>query len=82
MVIITQNRVKAIITGCKTEMDIISALRARKVKYSFSVETGIMNIAIPCKTGTVRIYRTFSHNAPFAIRMDKGYKPGYILKYT
>ena len=82
MIIITQNRVKTIITGCKTEMDIISALRAHKVKYSFSVETGIMNIAIPCKTGTVRIYRTFSHNAPFMVRTDKGYKPGYILKYT
>ena len=81
MVIITQNRVKSIIAGCKTEMDIISALRARKVKYSFSVETGIMNIAIPCKTGKIRVYRSLSSRAPFTVRMDKGYMPGYTQKY-
>ena len=82
MIIITQNRVKAIIAGCMTEMDIINALRAHKVKYSFSVETGIMNIAIPCKTGKIRVYRSLSSRAPFTVRMDKGYNPGYILKYT
>lgn len=81
MIIITQNRVRAIITGCKTEMDLVNALRAHKVKYSFSVETGTMNIAIPCKAGTVRIYRTLSNNAPFMVRMDKGYDPGYTQKY-
>lgn len=81
MIIITQNRVKAIITGCKTEIDIIGALRAHKVKYSFSTATGTTNISIPCKAGTVRIYRTLSNNAPFTVRMDKGYKPGYTLKY-
>lgn len=81
MIIITQNRVKTIIASCKTEMDIINALRARKVKYSFSVETGIMNIAIPCKAGKIRVYRTPSSRAPFTVRIDKGYKPGYTLKY-
>lgn len=82
MIIITQSRVKAIIASCATEMDIIAALRARKVKYSFSTETGTMNIAIPCKTGKIRVYRPLSNRAPFMVRMDKGYEPGYIQKYT
>lgn len=81
MIIITQNRVKAIITGCKTEIDIINTLRAHKIKYSFSTETGIMNVAIPCKTGKIRVYRLPSNRAPFAVRMDKGYEPGYTKKY-
>jgi len=62
------SRVRSMIADCKTERDIINVLRSHKVKYSFSTEKGFLTIRIPCRTGTVHIYRTCSRSAPYMVR--------------
>ena len=63
-------RLRALVSDCKTEIDIVRTLRAHKVKYTFTTETGYMTIRIPCKKGTVRIVRTCSRSWPFVVRSD------------
>ncbi len=66
--LVNQNRIRSIIADCKTEADIVSALRSHKIKYTFTTETGPLNIRIPCRKGYIRIYRTCSRSAPFLVR--------------
>ena len=79
MIIITSERIRSIVSDCKTEQDIISALRSHKVKYSFTTETGYLSIRIPCKTGTIRIYRTCSRSNPFVIQSDNAFRFQYPI---
>ena len=65
--LINTRRIRNIIADCKTEADIISALRSHKIKYTFATDTGFLNIRIPCRKGYIRIYRTCSRSAPFLI---------------
>lgn len=71
MIVITSDRIRSIVADCRTEADLVSALRSHKVKYTFSTDIGFTNIKIPCKAGTIRIYRTCSRSAPFRIVQDK-----------
>lgn len=67
MIMLSSNRIRSIITDCKTERDIMQALRNHKVKYTFSTDTGFLAIRIPCKKGFIRIYRTASRSRPFLV---------------
>lgn len=68
MVIINQNRIKNIISDCRTETALFSALRAHKVKYTYCTEYGHGHIKITCKTG---VFRIFKHGARFTVQIDK-----------
>lgn len=68
--LITSERVRSLITDCKTEMEVVSVLRSHKIKYSFTTDTGYMNIRIPCRKGCIRIVRVCSRSAPFLVRAD------------
>ena len=64
---ITAARVRAIIAGAYSEKAITDALRAHRVRYSFSTTGGYFHIAVPARSGTIRIYRTACKNAPFSV---------------
>ena len=68
--LITSDRIRSVIADCKTEIDIVSTLRAHKIRYSFSTDTGILAIRIPCRKGYIRIYKTCSRSAPFTVRTE------------
>lgn len=68
--VISAERIKSIVSGCKTQPDIISALRMHKVKYMFTTETGFLSIRIPYKKGIIRIYKTCSVSCPFVVRSE------------
>ncbi len=68
MIFITSDRIRALVSDCKTENDIIRTLRTHKVKHSISNDTGYKSILIPCRKGYIRIYRTISRKNPFVIR--------------
>jgi len=71
MVIITPNRVKSIISECKTEADLETTLRYHKLKHKYTTETGFLSCVIPCKTGSVRIYKVASKTNPFVVEAVK-----------
>ena len=67
MIIITPARVKAIVSDCKTDADLIATLRYHKIRYGYTTETGYLSVVIPCSTGKVRVYRTASRSNPFRV---------------
>ena len=67
MIIITPNRVKAIVAECKTDADLVANLRRHKIRYGYTTETGFLSVVIPCSTGKVRVYRTASRSNPFRV---------------
>lgn len=65
--LVNSSRIRSIVADCKTEYDIVLALRSHKIKYTYTTETGILNIRIPYRKGCIRIYRTCSKNTPFMV---------------
>lgn len=71
MVMVSTERIRSIIAECKTEMDVVHVLRAHKIRYTFSTDTGILAVKVPCRKGSIRIYRTCSRSAPFMVHAVK-----------
>ena len=67
MIILTPNRVKAIVSDCKTDADLTATLRRHKIRYRYTTESGFLSVVVPCSTGNVRIYRTASRSNPFRV---------------
>lgn len=67
MIIITPARIKAIVSDCKTDADLIANLRQHKIRYGYTTESGFLSIVVPCSSGKVRIYRTASRSNPFKV---------------
>ena len=67
MIIITPNRVKAIVADCHTDVELIASLRRHKVRYGYSTDAGFLSVVIPCSTGKVRVYRSASKSSPYKV---------------
>ena len=65
--LVTLPRVRSILADAKNEQDAARALRARRVRYSFSTAGGVFHIRIPARTGTITVTRTASRTAPLRI---------------
>ena len=78
---VNSNRIRSIVSECMTEADIMSALRYHKIRYTFSTETGFLNIRIPYRKGCIRIYRTCSKRSPFMVQTIKSVIPHIPVDY-
>ena len=67
MILLSSSRIRSIIADCKTEIDVIAALRYHKIKYTYSTDLGNLSIRIPCRKGYIRIYRTCSKTCPYLV---------------
>lgn len=67
MIIITPSRIKAIVSECKTDADLVANLRRHKIRYGYTTDSGFLSVVIPCSTGKVRVYRTASRSNPFKV---------------
>ena len=70
MILVTSDKIRAILNGIKTEQDLIFLLRSHKIRYSFTTETGFLSIRIPCRKGILRVYKTCSRSCPFTVRYE------------
>jgi hypothetical protein len=68
--LITADRIKSLVSECRTEPEVVSVLRSHKIKYTFSTDSGYLAIRIPCRKGYIRLYRTASRSCPFLVRQD------------
>lgn len=66
--LLTVDRIRAMVTGARTEKDIELLLRSHKVKFSYDTGAGFLAFRIPARSGTVLVYRTCSRSAPFTVR--------------
>lgn len=71
MILISSEKIRAILKNAKTEQETIFILRSHKIKYFLTTETGFFSIRIPCRKGCVRIYRTATRLHPMTIRFEK-----------
>lgn len=67
MMTLSVSRVRSVVGKCRTEIDLVAALRSHKIKYSFSTDHGFLQVRIPYRKGYIRIYRTCSRSAPFMV---------------
>lgn len=67
MVIITQSRIRALVSECKTDADLVASLRRHKIRYKYTTAPGFLSVMIPCRTGKVLVYRTASRSNPFRV---------------
>lgn len=79
--LINTARIRSIIADCTTEADIVSALRSHKVRYTYTTDTGYLNIRIPYRKGCIRIYRTCSKRSPFMVCTMKSIIPHIPVSY-
>ena len=63
--LLTVDRIRAMVAGARTEKDIEYSLRSHKVRYSYDTSAGFLAFRIPARSGTVLVYRTCSRSAPF-----------------
>ena len=66
--LITADRIRAIVADARTEKDIELSLRSHKVRYSYDTSAGFLAFRIPARSGAVLVYRTCSRSAPFQVR--------------
>lgn len=78
--LLTADRVRAMVAGARTEKDIELLLRSHKVKFSYDTGAGFLAFRIPARSGTVLVYRTCSRSAPFAVRAAAPAPSGYPYK--
>lgn len=57
MIMISAKKIRSLLARCRTETDVITALRSNKIRYSYTTETGNLSIRIPYRKGVIRIIR-------------------------
>lgn len=73
--LLTADRIRSIIAGAINEKDIENALRAHKVRYSYTTAPGYLAIRVPVRSGAVLISRAPARSAP--LRASMAPAPGY-----
>ena len=68
MIAITAARVRSVVNGLYTEKDAAEALRRHRIKYNYSTRSGFLHIVVPCRAGSIMIYRSAAGSAPLVIR--------------
>ena len=65
--LLTASRVRSVLADARTEKAAAEALRAHRIRYSYSTDGGILHIRIPARSGMLRVYRTASRTAPLVV---------------
>ena len=65
--LITADRIRAILDDARTESDAALLLQRHRVRYSFSTTGGVLHIRIPARSGVVTVFRTASRSHPLRI---------------
>lgn len=66
--LLTADRIRAIVSGARTEKDIELLLRSHKIRFSYDTSAGFLAFRIPARSGPVLVYRTCSRSAPVMVR--------------
>ena len=78
--LLTTDRIRAIVADARTEKDVELSLHSHKVKFSYDTGAGFLAFRIPARSGTVLVYRTCSRSAPFRAIVAAPAPSGYPYK--
>lgn len=73
--LLTPARVRSVIAGAVNEKDIENALRAHKIRFSYTTAPGGLAIRVPVRSGAILITRAPARSVPFRSFMAPA--PGY-----
>lgn len=65
--LITSSRLRSILSECRTEADLQATLRHHRIKFKYDTKLGYLSLTIPTATGTVRVAKVASREAPFVV---------------
>lgn len=63
--LITSRRLRSILSECRTEADLQATLRYHRIKFKYDTSLGYLALTIPTATGTIRVAKVASREAPF-----------------
>lgn len=66
--LLTADRLRSIASAAGTEKELESLMRRHKIRFSWTTAPGYLCARVPCRSGSMLIYRTCSRSAPFAVR--------------
>ena len=67
-ILLTAARIRSALDGARTEKDGEVSLRSHKIRFTWTTAPGYLCARVPCRSGSMLIYRTCSRSAPFAVR--------------
>ena len=66
--LLTADRLRSIAAAADTEKELENLLRSHKIRFTWTTAPGYLCARVPCRSGSMLIYRTCSRSAPFAVR--------------
>lgn len=78
--LLTADRIRAIVADARTEKDVELSLRSHKIRFSYDTGAGFLAFRIPARSGNVLVYRTCSRSAPFRAIVAAPAPAGYPYK--
>lgn len=66
--LLTADRIRSIASAAGTEKELENLLRSHKIRFDWTTAPGYLAARVPCRSGSVLIYRTCSRSAPFMVR--------------
>lgn len=66
--LLTADRIRSIASAAGTEKELETLLRSHKIRFSWTTSPGYLAARVPCRSGSVLIYRTCSRSTPLQVR--------------
>ena len=66
--LLTADRLRSIAAAAGTEKELETLLRSHKIRFSWTTAPGYLAARVPCRSGSVLVYRTCSRSQPFQVR--------------
>ena len=66
--LLTADRLRSIAAAAGTEKELENLLHKHKIRFSWTTAPGYLAARIPCRSGSVYVYRSCSRSAPFQVR--------------
>lgn len=66
--LLSADRIRSLAAAASTEKDLEKILHRHKIRFSWTTAPGYLCARVPCRSGSVLVYRTCSRSAPFQVR--------------
>ena len=84
--LLSADRLRSIAAAAGTEKELENLLRSHKIRFTWTTTPGYLCARVPCRSGSMLIYRTCSRSVPFAVRSAEPVKAaGYpypVLRFA
>lgn len=84
--LLSADRIRSIAAAASTEKELESLLRKHKIRFSWTTAPGYLAARIPCRSGSVLVYRACSRSQPFRVRsadpVPAAGRPSFVPRFA